>query len=122
MPRSMDWHDARMTYANELREPRRVAVITGCGSYLIQPRFFNESLWDYSSAPPGAFYMDDIWISGWLSRRGVERYAVPASAMMRKVFRQRRTLSLHDVPNGRQHHNNEVITFFRETWNVFASR
>ena len=122
MPRSMDWRDARMTYANELREPRRVAVITGCGSYLIQPRFFDESLWDYSSAPRGAFYMDDIWISGWLSRRGIERYVVPASVMMRKVLRQRRTLSLHDVPNGRQHHNNDVIAFFRDTWNVFASR
>src|SRR6266404_9659367 len=62
MPRSLDWRNARMIYANELREPRRVAVITGCGSYLIQPGFFDKSLWDYSRAPRGAFYMDDIWI------------------------------------------------------------
>jgi hypothetical protein len=122
MPRSMDWRDAKMTYANELREPQRVAVITGCGSYLIQPRFFDGSLWDYSAAPRGAFYMDDIWISGWLSQRGVERYVVPASAMMRSVLRQHRTLSLHDVPDGRQRHNNEVIAFFRDTWDVFDSR
>ena len=122
MPRSMDWRDAEMTYANELREPQRVAVITGCGSYLIQPRFFDGALWDYSAAPRGAFYMDDIWISGWLSQRGVERYVVPASAMMRSVLRQHRTLSLHDVPDGRQHHNNEVIAFFRDTWDVFDSR
>jgi hypothetical protein len=65
--------------------------------------------------------MDDIWISGWLSRRGVKRYVVPASAMMRSVWRQRRTLSLHDVPNGRQYHNNETIAFFSDTWDVFAS-
>ena len=122
MPRSMDWRDAKMTYANELRQPQRVAVITGCGSYLIQPRFFDGALWDYSAAPRGAFYMDDIWISGWLSQRGVERYVVPASAMMRSVLRQHRTLSLHDVPDGRQHHNNEVIAFFRDTWDVFDSR
>src|SRR6266403_2034366 len=118
MPRSMDWRDAEMTYANELRGPQRVAVITGCGSYLIRPRFFDGSLWDYSAAPRGAFYMDDIWISGLLSQRGVERYVVPASAMMRSVLRQHRTLSLHDVPDGRQHHNNEVIAFFRDTWNI----
>ena len=44
MPRTLDWRDARMIKASELREPEAVAVITGCGSYLIQPRFFDESL------------------------------------------------------------------------------
>ena len=121
MPRSLDWRDARMTKASELRQPEAVAVITGCGSYLIQPRFFDESLWDYSHAPQGAFYMDDIWISGCLTRSKVKRYVVPASAMMRSVRRQRRTLSLHDVPNGRQYNNNEAIAFFAEAWDVFAS-
>jgi hypothetical protein len=120
MPRSLDWRDAKMIRASELRQPQAAAVMTGCGSYLIQPRFFDESLWDYSNAPNGAFYMDDIWISGWLSRRGVKRYVVPGSAMMRSVWRQRRTLSLHDVPNGRQYHNNETIAFFGETWDAFA--
>ena len=121
MPRSLDWRDARMIRASELREPKPAAVITGCGSYFIQPRFFDESLWDYSKAPDGAFYMDDIWISGWLSRGGVKRYVVPASAMMRSVFRQRRTLSLHDVPEGRQFNNNETIAIFGDAWDVFAS-
>ncbi|MGE5214780.1 MAG: glycosyltransferase [Nitrospirota bacterium] len=121
MPRSFDWRNATMIKGNELREPRAVAVITGCGSYLIQPRFFDESLWDYSKAPQAAFYMDDIWISGSLARRNVKRYAVPTSTMMRSVWRQRRTLTLHDVPNGRQHNNNETIAFFRDSWDVFAS-
>src|SRR6266481_1504451 len=40
MPRSLDWRDAKMIRASELRQPQQ-AVITGCGSYLIQPRFFN---------------------------------------------------------------------------------
>jgi hypothetical protein len=121
MPRSFDWREARMFYANELRHPRRVAVITGCGSYFIQPQFFDESLWDYSGAPRGAFYMDDIWISGWLSCRSIERYAVPASAMMRSVLRQNGTLSLHDVSPSRQYNNNETIAFFRDAWDIFAS-
>src|SRR6476660_346521 len=120
MPRNLDWRDARMIKASELRQPEAVAVITGCGSYLIQPRFFDESLWDYSQAPQGAFFMDDIWISGCLTRRKVQRYVVPASAMMRSVRRQRRTLSLHDVPNGRQHNNNETIAFFGDAWDVFG--
>jgi hypothetical protein len=121
MPPSLDWRNAKMIRASVIREPQRVAVITGCGSYLIQPRFFDESLWDYSRAPAGAFYMDDIWISGCLGRRGVARYVVPASAMMRTVFQQFGTLTLHDVPNGRQPSNNETIAFFRDTWDVFRS-
>jgi hypothetical protein len=122
MPRTFDWRDATMIYGGEVREPQSVAVITGCGSYLIQPRFFDESLWDYSQAPCGAFYMDDIWISGYLARRQVARYVVPASVRrLRIVRRQRRTLSLHHVPNGRQHNNNETIAFFRDAWDVFAS-
>src|SRR5437773_9696350 len=117
MPSTFDWDDATMIYAKDLREPRPVAVITGCGSYLIQPRFFNESLWDYSGAPSVAFYIDEIWISAWLSRRGVKRYVVPASAVMRSVRRQRRTVSLNKI-HGRQKLNNETIVFFREAWDI----
>src|SRR5437868_10900299 len=117
MPSTLNWDDAKMIRASELREPRPVAVITGCGSYLIQPRFFDESLWDYSVAPQVAFVIDDIWISGWLSRRGVKRYVVPASAMMQSVLRQRWTVSLNKIP-GRQKLNNETIRFFRDAWDV----
>lgn len=121
MPRTLDWRDARMIKGNQLREPHRVAVVTGCGSFAVQSGFFDQSLWDYSNAPEAAFYMDDIWVSGCLARRNVKRYAVPTSKMMRSVWRQRRTLSLHDVPRGRQHNNNETIAFFRDNWDVFAS-
>ena len=120
MPRSLDWRDSKLFFANKIREPRRVAVMTGCGSYLVQPRFFDSAFWDYSTAPPGAFYMDDMWISGCLDRRSVEKYVVPASAMMRSVLRQFGTMNLHHVPNGRRHNNNETIAFFSASWNVFA--
>jgi glycosyl transferase family 2 len=117
MPSTLDWDDAKMIRASELREPRQVAVITGCGSYLIQPRFFDESLWTYSVAPQVAFDIDDIWISGWLSRRGVKRYVVPGSAMMKSVVRQRWTVSLNKIP-GRQKLNNQIIAFFSDAWDV----
>jgi hypothetical protein len=117
MPSTLDWDDAKMIYAKDLHEPRPVAVITGCGSYLVRPRFFDRSLWDYSGAPSVAFYIDDIWISAWLSRRGVKRYVIPASAMMRSVSRQRGTVSLNKIP-GRQRLNNETIAFFRDAWDI----
>jgi len=117
MPSTLDWDDAKMIYAKDLREPRPVAVITGCGSYLVRARFFDQSLWDYSGAPSVAFYIDDIWISAWLSRRGVKRYVVPASAMMRSVRRQRRTVSLNKSP-GPHKLNNETLAFFRDAWDI----
>jgi hypothetical protein len=40
--------------------------------------------------------------------------------MMRSVWRQRRTLLMHDVANGRQQNNNETIPFFRDNWDVFT--
>src|SRR5215469_5408383 len=120
MPSTLDWDDAKMIHAKDLREPCPVAVITGCGSYLVRPRFFDRSLWDYSVAPSVAFYIDDIWISAWLSRRGVKRYVVPASDMMGSVLRQRWTVSLNKI-RGRQKLNNEIIAFFRDAWDVFAS-
>src|SRR5260370_42608135 len=120
MPRTFDWRDATMIYGGKVREPQSVAVMCGCGSYLIQPRFFDESLWDYSQAPRGAFYMDDIWISGYLARRQVARYVVPASVRRLPIVRrQRRTLTLHHVPNGRQHNNNETIAFFHDARDAF---
>jgi hypothetical protein len=122
MPDNFNWFLPKLFRANRIREPKRVAVITGCGSYFIQPRFFDSALWDYSTAPRGAFYMDDIWISGCLDRRGVEKYVVPASAMMRTVRQQSGTLTLHRVPRGRMRNNNETIEFFHDTWNVFSSR
>ena len=122
MPRNFYWFLPKLFLGSRLREAKRVAVITGCGSYLIQPRFFDSALWNYSDAPASAFYMDDIWISGNLDRRGVEKYVVPASAMMRTARQQAGTMSLHRVPRGRTYHNNEVVEYFRNTWNVFSSR
>jgi hypothetical protein len=122
MPGNFYWFVPKLFLGSRIREPKRVAVITGCGSYLIQPRFFDSALWNYSDAPASAFYMDDIWISGHLDRRGIEKFSVPTSAMMRTARQQIGTMSLHRVPEGRTYHNNEVVEYFRDTWNVVSSR
>lgn len=119
MPRSFDYRKTRMIHGKWLREPKRVALITGYGSYLIKPEFFDATLWSYDGAPSEAFYMDDIWISGCLDRRGVKKYVVPYSLRLRSVKEQSRTMTLADVPNGRRSCNNETIAYFRAGWNVF---
>jgi glycosyl transferase family 2 len=122
IPHSLVWFLPKFIRGNQIREPKPVAVITGTASYFVQPRFFDSALWDYTSAPKTAFYMDDIWISGSLDRRGVKKYVVPASAMMRAVRTQRGTMTLCDVPNGTVRSNTEVIHFFRDSWTAFFSR
>jgi hypothetical protein len=120
MPRSLDWRNAIMTRGDRIRAPEPVAVITGAGSYLLQPRFFDQALWNYTGAPDAAFYMDDIWISGILDRRGVAKFVVPSSSWIRETKAQRGTMTLADVPGGRQPNNNQVIAHFRDSWRVFA--
>lgn len=122
IPHNLVWFLPKLIRANQIREPKPAAVMTGTASYLVQPRFFDSTLWDYSPAPMSAFYMDDIWISGCLDRRGIKKYVVPASAMMRTVPEQWRTMALCDVPNGSIRNNTELLNFFRDTWNVFYSR
>ncbi|MEP7014580.1 MAG: glycosyltransferase [Verrucomicrobiota bacterium] len=109
----------RISRGSLMRMPKSIAAITGCGSYLIQPRFFDSTLWDYSGAPPGAFYMDDIWISGWLERHGVEKFIVPTSAMMRTARDQFGTMTLGDVPSGRKRTNHELIKYFQTKYGIF---
>jgi hypothetical protein len=121
MPTNFRWFIPKLFLGSRIREPKRVAVITGCGSYLIQPRFFNSALWDYSDAPAAAFYMDDIWISGNLDRRGVQKYVVPTSSMMRTVPQQVGTMTLYRVPRSRRHNNHQTALFFRDTWDVLSA-
>ena len=65
--------------------------------------------------------MDDMWINGCLERRGVEKYVIPASNMMRTDIRQFGTMILYDVPNGWRH-NNKTVEFFSSSWSIFTSR
>lgn len=58
---------------------KRVAIIEGCGGYLVKPRFFSDELlfnFSLQGAPERARFDDDFWISGHLSRLGVEKYQV----------------------------------------------
>jgi hypothetical protein len=116
IPRNLVWFMPKVFRGSQIREVKRVAVITGTASYLIQPRFFDSTLWDYSNAPDSAFYMDDIWISAQLERREIDKFVVPASRMMRSVGAQSGTMTLYHVPKGVTRSNTEVIRFFRDTW------
>ena len=102
----------------ELKDPefknnyRYVAIIEGCGGYVLRSKFFNlEELQDTTKAPKGCILMDDIWISGHLSRRGIEKIQIPTSK--RKSLLQTNVLA---IPNDRLELNNKMLKYFSSDW------
>lgn len=72
IPVSLKWRDSKTIWGY-----RNVDVLTGVGTILIKPRFFDERITDYNNAPKEAFFVDDIWLSGNLARNNIERVLVP---------------------------------------------
>jgi hypothetical protein len=77
MPRSLRWKDCRHFKGTSISRPTSAEVINGCGGILVKPKFFTDDFFDYDTAPRQAFFVDDIWISGNLAKRGIPRYVVP---------------------------------------------
>jgi hypothetical protein len=77
VPKTMRWEDAPFVYGTEIRSPEPVDVVTGVWGLAVQPRFFDGSVFDASSAPPEAFFVDDVWFNGNLARRGVPKFVIP---------------------------------------------
>jgi len=74
----------------------------------------------FRSPHPWRFILMTFGLAHGLAARGVKRYVFPASAMMRSVRRQRRTVSLNKI-HGRQKLNNETIAFFRDAWDIISA-
>ncbi len=55
-----------------------VSVIEGFSGCAYRRGFFKDDLIDYTGAPDGAFYNDDVWISGYLAQRGIPRLVHPS--------------------------------------------
>lgn len=77
VPPSRRWRDCREFKGAGLRDPAPTDIVQGCAGILVRPRFFDEALFDYRDAPEGAFYVDDLWISGHLARRRVPAWVLP---------------------------------------------
>lgn len=60
-----------------LKKKTRVDILFGCGGAAYRPSFFDDRIFEHEV--DGAFYVDDIHISGNLARNGVDIYVLPAS-------------------------------------------
>lgn len=91
---------------------RRVAIIEGCGGYAIRSRHLDVvALKNTDQAPNGALRMDDIWISGHLSLRGVEKWQIPVG------LRRSLPSALRPVIVGpRAELSNQLLDYFASSW------
>lgn len=121
LPKSLRWQATKTLYATSARSVQPVDVLTGTWGYLVQPRFFDRGVFDYSGYPRAAYFVDDIWFNGHLARGGVPRLLVPGRLppLSTRIGRVR---GLTFLENRDGTTNNEVIRAFAEHWTCNAGR
>lgn len=63
---------------------------------------FGQDVWTFlDTLPRGCFYNDDVWLSGYLARRGIARVYVPG-VMQHKLHRRDEKLSLSTIVGNRE--------------------
>ena len=112
-------YQGRSIKGNWINEKVPVDFVLGCGGILVKPSFFDQSLLDYSPAPPAAFYVDDIWINGNLAKNKISRYVISLSGKEPVFFPTLTTLftlSLDKDENRSPENNNKVIDYCKAYW------
>lgn len=107
--------------ATRLRAPLATDILQGMSGYLVRPSFFDlAALTDYSAAPPGAFFVDDVWISGHCR---VPRLVIPARRLSfppkrRARFYKATSVALVNRGDGtpESRNNTIVIRHLRDAW------
>ena len=91
---------------------RRVAVIRGCGGYLLRSDHLDfNSLLNLEGAPERALFDDDIWVSGHLSRAGVDKIQISTSKRKSLVNSVSSAIS-----GNKSQLQTELMTFFKNDW------
>jgi len=108
----------RSTKSPKIQNDTPTDILMGCGGIGVRPTFFDTSVFDYSDAPPEAFYVDDIWFNGHLARRGVERHVVaaPLGYSYLPTWATIGTLALDKTANRENHNNDATVKYFANAW------
>lgn len=104
--------------SSNIKKSTSVDVIQGASSYAIKKQFFDDSVFDYSDAPKGAFFADDIWISGHLAKRGVPRMVLKSNLAYCRLHALSHfsTQGLRDTANADNSNNDALYTYFEAYW------
>ena len=120
VPRQNRHADRRYIQASSCLEPTPVAVMQGASGFLVKPRFFQGNILQDKNAPPEAFFVDDILVSGALARAGIPCHVAPSPISFVRIS----SLSAMGTPSlvhgeNRDGHNNAVLyEYFRDSWTL----
>ncbi len=125
MPETLKFEDAGIIHSYEVSELTPVSIITGVGGYLVQARFFDESLWTDLPFPEknkpqidsAAFFVDDAWISAHLAKNAVKSFVVPSQSCWSFVEEQ----AINRIGGGGRF-NDAVFNDYKDYWTVFGNK
>jgi len=103
-----------------VEKPTSVDILTGVRGAVYNRSFFGDDFYDFKNLYETKF-ADDVWISGYLAKKGIGRLCVPRPI--------NNTKNIHDVKkidalykinwkrnNKFQHNNNTIIEYFKKYW------
>jgi hypothetical protein len=105
---------------DKIKNDQRIDIVQGASSYMIKPSFFDQSIFDYMSAPKSAFFVDDIWMSGHLARKNVTCMLITLQSRYMRLNNKKcaQIGSLHANENHDHVYNNEIYRYFASDWNT----
>lgn len=127
VPKSFDHGDKVQLYGaivrvyrpdTSVREPVRVDCLQGAASFAVKPKLFDSRVFDFVNAPKEAFFVDDIWLSGNLSRCKSPVFVIPAPFRFGRFvsLRQSTKVSLSRTVNSDNSNNNTLYRYFENEW------
>jgi hypothetical protein len=98
-----------------------VEIIQGASSYAIRKSFFTNEVFDYVHAPKGAFFADDIWLSGHLAKKKIPRTLVMGNFAYCRMesYKHLKTKGLRDTANADNSNNDALYRYFEGDWKLF---
>ncbi len=102
-------------FATALAEPQEVDILIGTWGYLVPPGAFDAHVLDFSGYPDAVRFVDDVWFSGHLARRGVPRLVIPGRGLPIETEASN-LAALTFGPNSSGTNDLKAIEAFREWW------
>jgi hypothetical protein len=115
MPPEADPHALDVVRAIDVKRTTAVDVLHGTWGYLLPPGALDEAVHRFEGWPDAARWVDDVWISGHLARRGVARWVAPAAGLPIDCA-SAAVAALSDGPNRAGENDRIVLRAFAPWW------
>jgi hypothetical protein len=96
---------------------RRVQLLQGFSGFLVTPSMFPDDVYDLKAGIPEAISVDDIWLSGWLAKNGVQVWTTRPTFLQLPLVNlgeMRSTVALGKGENVAFERDLKVIQWFRD--------